>query len=253
MPRPTIEFDAPSHTYIVNGEEGYPSVTGILGSTVAKPFGIAANWGYKLGVEAAHILVQDHFERDLFTGDTFEGALKRAKSVQTPNSVRDKAGDRGTAIHEALERYGKSGEIPVPADFNEEDHARITGIAKWLVENRPEFLGSEIRTASLEHRYVGTLDAEVLFEAGEYEGKRARIDFKTSSRVYPDEHFVQLAAYEQAEIECGEEPSDVRLVVHIPQSGKCKSVLADREFEDFAILLAVYERKNHWKNLRKSA
>lgn len=241
MSRPVIEFDPGPHTYIVNGDPGFPSVTEIIKATVAKPFGIAAWYGYKMGVGAAYATVGQWIDH------SSDDAYDIAKGHENPNSVLTKAGARGTAIHDALEAYAKTSKVPSPMDFDEEDHKRVAGVCDWLDKNRPEFFGSEVRTASLEHRYVGTLDGFVRFEDGEYKGKTARIDFKTSKRVYPDEHFVQLEAYEGAEIECGEEPSDVRLVVHLPQSGKWKNALSDRELDDFVVLLRVFERQRKYR------
>jgi hypothetical protein len=237
--RPVIEFEPESHTYTVNGEAGYPSVTEVLKATVVKPFSVAAWYGYKLGALAA---------RDAINGDgglllmDDDAVYDAAKKVRNPNSVLTKAGARGTAIHEALEAYAKHGTVPSPEDFEEEDRKRIYGIAGWLLDNRPEFIGSEIRTCSLEHRFVGTLDGYVRFEDGEFKGKTSRLDFKTSKRVYPEEHFCQLAAYEHAEVELGEDPSDLRLVIHIPESGRVKAVKADYSFQDFRVLLDVYKR-----------
>ena len=234
--RPVIEFEPESHTYTVNGESGYPSVTEVLKATVPKPFSAAAWYGYKMGCNAAYATVDQWLNLDP------DAAYEAAKGHENPNSKLTKAGARGTAIHEALEAYAKTGKVPVPADFPEEDRKRVHGVAGWLLDNRPEFLGSEIRTCSLEHRYVGTLDAYVRFEDGDFKGQTCRLDFKTSKRVYPEEHFCQLAAYENAEVELGEDPSDVQLVVHIPESGRVKSVIANYEFADFGVLLAVYKR-----------
>ena len=249
--RPVIEFEPDSHTYTVNGEAGYPSVTEVLKATVPKPFSAAAWYGYKMGANAAfmaHELGRDTDDLVPVASD-FDEFYETCKRYENPNSKLTKAGARGTAIHEALEAYAKTGKVPVPADFPEEDRKRVHGVAGWLLDNQPEFIGSEIRTCSLEHRYVGTLDAYVRFHAGEFEGKTSRLDFKTSKRVYPEEHFCQLAAYEHAEVELGEDSSDVQLVVHIPESGRVKAVVADYEFEDFQVLLAVHKRNS----ARKSA
>lgn len=234
--RPVIEFDPGPHTYTVNGDPGFPSVTTVIHATVAKPFGIAAWYGYGMGARASWAVAQDGLPED------YESFYARVKGVENPNSTLEKAGARGTAIHDALEQYAKTGRIPTPADFADEDQARVTGVVKWLDENRPVFIGSEVRTASLEFRYVGTLDAFVKFEDGEHKGKLSRIDFKTSKRVYPDEHFCQIEAYEQAEVENGELASDFRGILHIPANGRCKLHISDYEFEDFLVLLAVYDR-----------
>ena len=234
MSRPVITFDPVPHTYTVNGKPDFPSVTTIIAATVAKDFSIGANWGYKIAMHtAATMPPADAFE----SVDTY---CKAAREINNPNLVRDAAGARGTRIHDALEQYAKTGLIPVPSDYPDEDHKRIVGIAAWLDENRPVFIGSEVRTASLKWKYVGSLDAYLAFGAGEFEGKTARIDYKTGSRIYPSENFPQLAAYEAAEIECGEPPSDLQIVVHIPESGRCKMRVGTDKFSDFKVLLMSY-------------
>lgn len=237
--RPEIEFEPLAHAYKVNGETGWPSVTQIIGATVAKPFGIAANWGYKIGLEAGWYAYSEGIEGGEEFPD-FDAFNEFARDFKTPNSVRDKAGTRGTAIHEALERYAKTGEVPNPSDFKTADQKRIKGVAAWLIENRPTFYGSEIRTASLAHRYVGSLDAFLLFEDGEFKGKTCRLDYKTGKNLYPAEQFPQLEAYEEAEKECGEPESDLRVLLHIPESGRCKMKVSTDSFKDFEVLLNVW-------------
>jgi hypothetical protein len=242
MSRPVITFDPGPHTYLVDGEEGYPSVTQIIDATVPKPFSAAAWWGYKLGVTASFNVAYSLQGTELLPPE-FEGFYELVKSEDNPNKKRDKAGDRGTAIHDALERYAKTGAIPAPSDFPEEDRARVTGVVDWLLDNRPEYLGAEVRTASLKHKYVGSLDAYVLFHKGNFKGKTARLDYKTSKNVYPDSMFPQLAAYEQAEVECGEPASDLRLILHIPEDGVCNTFRVSDTFSDFRVLLAQYKSK----------
>jgi hypothetical protein len=45
------------------------------------------------------------------------------------------------------------------------------------------------------------------------------LDLKTSKGVYPESHFRQLAAYERAGVECGEDPTDSQGIVRLASDG----------------------------------
>lgn len=239
MPRPDIQFDADAHSYLVNGV-AVPSVTQIIKETVGIPFSAGAWYGYKMGVEAGREVDGDW--------KTPEEYYAEAKAIKNPNSELRNAGDRGNYVHDWLDAYATEGNCPaypIPFEFQ----TRINGVQSWLEENDPRFIETEVRTASIEHGYAGTLDALVEFRAGKYEGAVARIDYKTSKSVYPDQHFPQLAAYEWAERECGQVASDVQLVIHIPESGKVKMVRSTDTFAQFEVLLLHY-MSNQVRKLR---
>lgn len=237
MSRPEIKFDPEPHTYEVKVADkwvsNFPSVTSVVKATVPVPFSAGAWYGFKMGVNACYETADPNLEGY----DEWYGA---AKEFENPNSVLRKAGDRGTLIHEAIENWGQSGISPNPQDFEPEDRDRVAGVAKWLMENEPEFIEQEVRTASIKHKYVGTFDAVVVFGAGDYKGKRALLDWKTSKNVYPNQHFPQLSAYVEAEREAGIEPVEFSAVVHIPLSGRVKLHQNDEGFPDFKVLLAHY-------------
>jgi hypothetical protein len=119
--------------------------------------------------------------------DVLKQLLKQEKL--TTNHLFRARGDSGLSIHKAFENYGKDGTVPNPADFPYFDRGRIRSLAQWLLDNRPVFLQNEVQTASLEYRYAGTFDALISFEAGDYRGKKAILDLKTSKHVYPESHF----------------------------------------------------------------
>lgn len=233
--RPPIEFDADKHLYRVFAWEewqtDFPSVTQVVKATVPVPFSAGAWYGNKMGANSMwHVLQREDFP-------DFDSAYEAAKKYENPNSVLTKAGDRGTLVHQAIEQYGLTGKAPDPQDFEPEDRKRIQGVAKWLLDNEPEFVVQEVRTASTEHRYVGTFDALCRMN-----GELWLLDWKTSKRVYPDQHFPQLAAYLQAEREAGfPDGEPVRSgIVHIPESGRVKLHENLDSFEDFRVLLAQY-------------
>ena len=240
--RPEIRFDAPSHTYEVKvGEEwltDFPSVTTVVKATVPVPFSAGAWYGYKMGCSAAYMahplkeIVREGADLD------WDEWYDRCKGYENPNSVLTKAGDRGTLVHQAIEQYGLTGTAPDPQDFEPEDRKRIQGVAKWLLDNEPEFVVQEVRTASINHSYVGTFDALCRMKDGDL----WLLDWKTSKRVYPDQHFPQLCAYLEAEKEAGYPDGEpVKSgIVHIPESGRVKLHENTDSFHDFYVLLAQY-------------
>ena len=242
--RPPIEFEPERHLYRVFAWEewqtDYPSVTQVVKATVPIPFSAGANYGYKMGCHAAFMAHDLGLLSEELTpiSTEFDEFYKKCREYENPNSVLTKAGDRGTLVHQAIEQYGLTGTAPDPQDFEPEDRKRIQGVAKWLLDNEPQFVVQEVRTASLEHRYVGTFDAQCRLN----DGNLWMLDWKTSKRVYPDQHFPQLAAYLQAEKEAGfPDGEPVRAgIVHIPESGRVKLHESSDTFEDFEVLLAQY-------------
>jgi hypothetical protein len=238
--RPEIKFDPDAHAYEVKvdgqWETDFPSVTTVVKATVPVPFSAGAWYGFKMGARAAFHTWDEETHGHLKTPD-FDLFYDEVKQYENPNSVLTKAGDRGTLVHQAIEQYGLTGTAPDPQDFEPEDRKRIQGVAKWLLDNEPEFVVQEVRTASTEHRYVGTFDALCRMN-----GELWLLDWKTSKRVYPDQHFPQLAAYLEAEREAGfPDGEPVRSgIVHIPESGRVKLHENLDSFEDFRVLLAQY-------------
>lgn len=252
MPRPRIEFEEKSHKYLVEGEI-YPSVTTIIKATVPVEL---SWWGMEVGVAGVGLLIKRGVLPRPYAPTAVMEEIKRQNL--TTNDVFWKRGESGTAIHQAVQDYGETGKIPDLDDFPPEDHHRIKNLAGFLLDNRPEFIEQEVRTASLEHRYAGTLDARVLFEAGEYKGKTCLMDVKTGKYVYPESQFPQLEAYEHAEVESGMPSTDYRLVLHLPAFGNATLTPSCDSISDFLALMGHYdtvlarrERLKAWKAAEK--
>lgn len=249
--RPEIVRKPDRSGYLVGDDpEPYASVTTIISKTVPKELGW---WGMTVGVAGVMWLIEtQHLNVDPYgnlrisgfkepiQGDGQEAVAQVVDLLKahklTVNHRMNAAGDRGTLIHDSLERYGKTGEV---------DDAMPPALARWLIGNRPEFLASEVATASMEHRYAGTFDLRARLHAGKYKGQIGLIDLKTTKRVYPDSHFPQLEAYEQAERELGEPPTDFRAVLHLPHEGEVRLVFSTDTFEDFRVLL------EHWRSIER--
>lgn len=252
MARPLIQFNESKHKYLVEGEE-YPSVTTIINGTVPKSL---AWWGMEVGAANVCILARRGLLPSPLDPEVMVKRMQEQK-ITTNDGFWTRV-DSGKAIHKAFENYGKTGDIPELSKFAAVDHNRIQELARFILDNRPEFIEQEVRTASLQHRYAGTFDSKVRFGAGDYQGATCMLDVKTGKYVYPESQFPQLEAYEQAEIEAGLDPTDYRLVLHLPVSGPWALHPSLDSFDDFAVLLeqwkhkkARQERMTKWRKEQK--
>ncbi len=232
MSVPHVVFHPARHRYEVNSRP-VPSVTQILG-VLDKP-GLSW-WGMTVGVES---LCELHAAGEAIPwGDSFAVVeLLKARKLTVNHAFRS-AGTRGRSIHEALSRYA-SGERRLNLwDFLREDRGYVFALASGLLELRPaRMLGSEIVVGSAVHGYAGTYD--LLIE--DADGRRVRIDCKTSKRVYPEQHHVQLAAYEAAAVECGEPPSDAQLVLRLAADGEYELSESFATLDDFLAIKVAWE------------
>lgn len=232
--RPKIERTE-DWTYKVEGiTEPVASVTNIIKATVPKEL---AWWGMQVGVAGALHLVREKRINPYESDENAIAALGQYKL--TVNDTLKKAGARGTEVHDILETYGKSGTLPEIVSDAAAGYAKALG--KFLLENNPQFYVQEIMTASLEHKYAGTFDGKAKLCSGKYQGAKVLLDIKTSKRVYKDQHFPQLEAYEHAERELGEDPTDLRMIVRLAETGKYQLSVSTDTFDDFYVLLKHYE------------
>jgi hypothetical protein len=177
---PTVKVVRNRYGYEVDGER-FKRVTTLLGG-IPKPALIG--WGIKSVAEFA--LEHKGQWEGLPKGD----ALKLLKG--SPYSKRDEAGDRGTAVHNALEALVKG--KPLPDDLTDEEEAYAASATAFLNHRDSKPLSTEMIVLNRTHGYCGTLD---LWDCDK-EGTPWILDYKTSSGVYP-EHAVQQVAYQRAE------------------------------------------------------
>ena len=123
-----------------------------------------------------------------------ETARKRISTAS--NLVRDAAAARGSFVHDLIEQYVLTGNVPDAPDDDAEAAGMLKQFELFLNQFEPEFTASEMGVFNSEHRYAGTLDFLANIPKlgdGTFIG-----DVKTGNRVYP-ETSLQLAAYAHAE------------------------------------------------------
>ena len=198
----------------------YPSVTTIL-SEVAKP--AIPYWAAKKVAEfaidnleawasypSAALLVDlftkqidsdaDRFDIDLLAlpdimdgviRDIRENALDRDSALdllkRAPWRERDRAGNVGRAVHEAIERDDD--------DWVEGDlGGYVQGARRWMADHGHSMLAAEVTVFNETFAYAGTFDGIV----EETDGAMALVDWKTGKGLWPDSA-LQMVAYLRAE------------------------------------------------------
>lgn len=116
-----------------------------------------------------------------------DAAINWLKTI--PDYVRDRAADRGTAVHSIAEQIIRGGHPEVPEELG----PYVAAYYGFLKEWEPKFLAVEQMVYSPKHGYAGTFDC-----IAEIAGERWMCDVKTSTGVYA-ETALQLAAYGAAD------------------------------------------------------
>lgn len=127
--------------------------------------------------------------REIPSVTTIMKPLSDAKYGSIPSNVLEKAADRGTAVHQAIEDYIKYGF----ADIDSEYHGYLNAFEKWNEEYHPSFITSEMFVYHPLMQYAGTLDI-----LAEITGQTYLIDTKTTSEIIEKSCRIQLEAYNQA-------------------------------------------------------
>lgn len=175
----------------------------------------------------------------------------------TVNHVRDTAGVRGVSVHDALETFAKTGEMPEPSMFPPEEQGYVRGLVQFLSHiPSVQSIATEVMVGSIEHGFAGRYDWRFkTTEAHKVVKHRTPVrgaqwaelppgefmlDLKTSSDVYPSHHR-QLEGYEGASIECGYGPTDARGILNVDAEGNYKFVRSRALYEDFLCVLRVWQ------------
>lgn len=209
-----LKFTHNGHRYQVDTGSGWKPVQGvttILGKVIAKD-GLV-NWAANLAVQA------------MVDGATPE----EAKKAHTKK--KDKGADIGSEVHTAIESHIKGEKVSTTTP---EAKKALEAFYEWLTQRDVKFLESEIAVYSKKYDYCGTCDF-----IAEIDGRRYIGDWKTADpkkewknnkytgklRAYP-EHFIQVAAYDQALTEMGHAPFDGHMVVYVTKDGKLHTFIS---------------------------
>jgi len=263
-----VYFQAePKRLYRVNGVE-VPSVTTVLG--VVDKSGPLIWWGQGVGIEATlelmrlgrialsgnHPVVVDGLTATIADKENVTPLVTQYKL--STNHARDRAGDRGTSVHRALEAWGEDHSLlPDPRFYPEEEQGYVEGLRKFLGDLK---LGKgkvemEVMVGSVEHGYAGRYDLQAPIEECELVVNRTPVrgetrevfekgcwlfDLKTSRSVYKT-HEIQLAAYELASVECGYKPSIGQMVVRVDSEGYYVAKKSRAKPEHFLAVKSAYD------------
>ena len=140
--------------------------------------------------------------------------------------VLDRAAQRGTAIHNAIENYIEFGVRDIPPLYAGYFEAFI----QWWERRKPEPLALEKRVYHKILRYAGTADLICMID-----GRLTLVDYKSSAQINKKLCAVQLEGYDRA-FESHRVEIEQRFILHLSSEGyqeaafqrsaKCWSVLS---------------------------
>lgn len=155
----------------------------------------------------------------------------------TWDKVRDKAADRGTAIHERIFLALAQGEaVPSLSKLSDEERAYGQGAIRWWRKRKPTPLYAEQVTLCRAHSVAGRFDLLC-----EIDGERVLVDAKTREKgVARKGDHAQLAGYEMCNEACGIGGSDRQLALILKPDGSYLEVESVGTEADFIAALEAY-------------
>lgn len=231
-----VEYRDASHRYWLHHDGqriDVPSVTGVL-KVLDKPAIIP--WAEARGIDGAVQAVRLG-EIDPQDAASVAHAVGTVRTLKLgADAARDQGADRGTSLHNALELYVKTGQVPSVAAFPVEHRGYVQALCRWLLAARPEPTAVEVCVGSVEHGFAGRLDLRATID-----GRDLVVDLKTNAkgRVYDDPH-IQTAAYVGALVECGHPEPEGAVIVALGEDGGYESADCEATFDDFLSVLSVH-------------
>ena len=228
-----LKFDEENHAYTIDGIFT-PGVTTVLDLFPKKAL---VPWAAKMTSEAIAGLLAPNkaYKRSEIEDICKEGKLAWRKK-------KDAAAQTGTMAHNAIEKYIKTGEMVIP-DIKEVQNS-IEAFLTWEKVHTVAWIASEVRVASKEYMFAGTLDAFAVID-----GHLSLVDFKTSAAIY-ESMYIQTAAYKLCLHEGKCDPFEKRYILRFPKDGS--------GFEAREVPTSYLQDKNtflsaldFWKNLRQ--
>ena len=190
---PGLIFDEEKHKYTVNGKRT-TSVTTVINGGIPKNL---TAWAARIAAEKAWEL------RDMIDQEAF---IRIAKDE--PNALRDKAGVRGSAIHDIAEKYVHG----IPVEVPDELYPYVDGYARFLDRFAVSPILTEKSVYLAEFNCAGRFDAIGLIPS--LNDGPVMIDWKTSNGIYKEVK-VQTAAYSLADFYV--EPDAPEAEIQLPE------------------------------------
>lgn len=178
----------------------FPSVTTIIDAVVATKK--LHHWYYTQTVKGVVELL-GKYGSNLPTDEASLRSLLTTEGL-SPYGVRNKGGERGTSIHDDLEKL-VAGKKPRKTKTN-------APLLAWWEEKglKPaDIIATEAPLFSFKQGYAGTLD---LVYKDPNDGATVLADLKSSKYIVWT-HFLQLRAYEMAWLEMGGQPIDRSTII----------------------------------------
>lgn len=272
-----VEYFDGSHRYKVNGEY-VPSVTTVLG-ILNKPLDgyiermtLAGAWQLEhdpIYVEPTddhpkrcphHRKYVPYFARKCKV-PAEHCALNDPRACQFYRDLKDRhltarhrtleAAARGTDVHQVWQDWHEQHKIPNAEDYPPNRRGYIHAMAQAIVALRPRAVEVEQVVGSAVHMYAGRLDTIVVVETDALRRDGlAMIDLKTSSGIWQNTYFPQLAAYEIARRECGLAPTVRQGILHLDKEGtfdiERDLKWSDAEPDDFLAVLGAWKSQQKW-------
>lgn len=233
-----------------------PSVTTIL--KALPKYGLDW-WGMKIGIKGVLELIASEELPSLDISD--EEAIDEAaeavyakikqRRIYTPYAVLNKAGGRGTDIHDVAETLLSTGKMPPKESIPDEQIGYAKALRAWYMGRAKhlDVIAVEVPVFSLRFNYAGTLDA-ILHDPDI--DLYYLIDFKTSKGIY-ESHLLQIAAYEYAARERGYIPPDaevLKCVVRLGVNGVHEVGNSHCDIEDFLCVMRTAEMLERLKGVK---
>lgn len=192
MPKPLFEVSlvkkGRSHFYAVKKDEKeylFPGVTGFL-SIISKPALIP--WATREALASAKRALMANLGIIEIDEVWIDRVIAEAK--KKPDQIKDAAADLGTRVHERIDDYIKTGNIPI---LTEDEAPGFNNFIYWMKNSGIEIVMGDTAVASIKHGFGGKLDA-----VGMRNGELGILDWKTSNGIYSEYALQAGGAYAEA-------------------------------------------------------
>ena len=184
--------------------------------------------------ESTHTYKLDGVEIPSVT--TIMKPLSQSLYKTVDEAVLNKAAERGTIIHNAIENFIKFGFSDCPHEYITYFHAFL----QWCKDYSVEIIQSEFKTYHKLMKYAGTID--LICKIG---GEKFIVDYKTSASVNRMLTGVQTEAYAKA-FESHGMKIDKKAILHLTKYGKYDFIEYNHnDYESWNVFVALMTIRNH--------